>query len=67
MFFGSKNEIKSVNYFSENKSFKANFIKIKNHSKSSKILITDIYASPFFNRETPLDSVYKIIKNNAID
>lgn len=67
MFFGTKNEIKSLEYLSKEKEYNVNIIETINQNEIYKFLITDIYASPFSSRKKPLNSVFNLIKDNSID
>lgn len=59
MFVGIKGQIKSIYYQSKNNSYKFNHITALINNKSIPILLVDINAAMFLDRETPLNTVKK--------
>ncbi|WP_299891942.1 endonuclease/exonuclease/phosphatase family protein [uncultured Lacinutrix sp.] len=67
MLIGVKGKIDSVFYKSKKKSYKFNIIESTIDGTTSKIIIVDIYASPFFSKRDALKDVLSFSTENNID
>lgn len=67
MLIGVKGKIDSIFYKSEKKNYKINLIKSTIGNITSKVLIVDVYASPFFNKENTLKEILNFSIENNVD
>ncbi len=67
MFLGVKGSVDAVTYKYVDRRYKFNHIITTINNEERSILIVDIYASPFINKEQPIIEVLNYAKANTID
>lgn len=67
MIVGVKGNIESISYQYKEKRYKSNYVTAVVNSKRIKLLIADVYASPFINKSEALKAIINFSETQEVD